>query len=335
MKAVVIMSRRIGVLTSGGDAPGMNAAIRTVVRTALSFKMEPFGIYRGYHGLINDEIEKLVSSSVSGIIQRGGTVLKSARSQEFMTKQGLEMAVNNLKKHKIDSVVIIGGDGSFRGALSLMKHGIKIIGIPATIDNDIPCTDFSIGFDTAVNTVMDAVNKIRDTASSHERIYVVEVMGRHSGNIALYSGLAVGADSILIPEVPFELDQVCEKIRLAYEAGKNHNIVVVAEGISLPSDDIRNVSFGVGKYIEEHTGYETRIVILGHIQRGGSPTVNDRLLASRLAYHAVSLIHQGKSGKMVGEVDKLIKSWDLQYALAQEHTINMEYYRLASILSSL
>ncbi len=253
-----------------------------------------------------------------------------------MTKQGLELAVNNLKKHKIDSVVVIGGDGSFRGALSLMKHNIKVIGIPATIDNDIPCTDFSIGFDTAVNTVMDAVNKIRDTASSHERIYVVEVMGRHSGNIALYSGLAVGADSILIPEVPFELDQVCEKIRLAYEAGKNHNIVVVAEGISLPlDDDVRNVSFGVGKYIEDHTGYETRIVILGHIQRGGSPTVNDRVLASRLAYNAVSLIHQGKSGKMVGEVDKLIKSWDLQYALAQEHTINMEYYRLANILSSL
>src|SRR5690554_1173666 len=225
MKAVVIMSRSIGVLTSGGDAPGMNAAIGTVVRTALSFKMEPFGIYRGYHGLINDEIEKLVSSSVSGIIQRGGTVLKSARSQEFMTKQGLEMAVNNLKKHKIDSVVIIGGDGSFRGALSLMKHGIKIIGIPATIDNDIPCTDFSIGFDTAVNTVMDSVNKIRDTASSHERIYIIEVMGRHSGNIALYSGLAGGADSILIPEVPFNLELVCEKVQRAYEAGKNHNIV--------------------------------------------------------------------------------------------------------------
>lgn len=330
------MGKRIGVLTSGGDAPGMNAAIRTVVRAALSFEMEPYAIYRGYHGMINNEIEPLTSSSVSGIIQRGGTMLKSARSKEFMTEAGVNKAIANLQTHGIDSVLVIGGDGSFRGALELMNRGIQVIGIPATIDNDIPCTDFSIGFDTAVNTVMEAVNKIRDTASSHERIYIIEVMGRHSGNIALYSGLAGGADSILIPEVSNNLDQVCKKVQRAYEAGKNHNIVMVAEGVSMTNNSQeRNSSLGIGKYIEEHTGYETRLVILGHIQRGGSPTVNDRLLASRLAYQAVSLIHQGKSGKMVGEVDKVIQSWDLDFALAQEPYINMEYYHLANILSSM
>lgn len=330
------MGKRIGVLTSGGDAPGMNAAIRTVVRTALSFGMEPYGIYRGYHGMINNEIEPLVSGSVSGIIQRGGTILKSARSKEFMTEAGITKAINNLADHRIDSVVVIGGDGSFKGAQVLNRHGVSVIGIPATIDNDIPCTDFSIGFDTAVNTVMESVNKLRDTASSHERVYVIEVMGRLSGYIALYSGLACGADSILIPEVPFNLDQVCEKIRRAYEAGKNHNIIVMAEGVGLNlNEKARNSSVEIGKYIEDKTGYETRISILGHIQRGGSPTVNDRLLSSRLAYHAVSLIHQGKTGKMVGQVDKSIKSWDLEFALAQEKKVDLEYYHLANILSSM
>jgi len=332
------MTRRIGVLTSGGDAPGMNAAVRTVVRAALSFGMEPYGIYRGYHGMINDEIEPLSSASVSGIIQRGGTILKSARSSEFMTESGINKAIANLEKHQIEAVVVIGGDGSFRGALELMRRGIQVVCIPATIDNDIACTDFSIGFDTAVNTVMDAVNKIRDTASSHERIYVVEVMGRHSGYIALYAGLAGGADSILIPEVKVDLNEVCAKIQRAYKAGKNHNIVIVAEGVSQQlrtNDDVRNVSFTIGKYLEEQTGYETRIVILGHIQRGGAPTVNDRLLASRLAYHAVSLINQGKTGKMVGQIDKNIQAWDLEYALAQEKAIDMEYYYLANLISAM
>ncbi|HHT36320.1 MAG: 6-phosphofructokinase [Candidatus Wallacebacter cryptica] len=330
------MAKRIGILTSGGDAPGMNAAVRTLVRAALSFDMEPFGIYRGYHGLINNEIERLTSQSVSGIIQRGGTVLKSARSKEFMTPAGVEQAVNNLKEHGIDGVVVIGGDGSFRGALELAKHDIQVIGIPATIDNDIPCTDYSIGFDTAVNTVMDAVNKIRDTASSHERVYIVEVMGRHCGYLALYSGLACGADSILIPEAKYDLEDVCARIKRAYEVGKGHNIVMLAEGVGLNlKPPVENISFTIGKQIEEYTGYETRIVILGHIQRGGSPTVNDRILASRLAYQAVRLIAQGQSGKMVGQIEKQIRAFDLDYALAQTKSIDMEYYHLAEILSTL
>ncbi len=333
------MIRRIGVLTSGGDAPGMNAAIRTVVRTAIHFGIEPYAIYRGYHGMIRGEIEPMSSRSVSGIIQRGGTVLKSARSQSFMTPEGRAKAVEQLKEHAIDAVVVIGGDGSFRGALELDKLGIKIIGIPGTIDNDIACTDYCIGFDTAVNTALDAVNKIRDTASSHERVYVIEVMGRHSGYIALYSGLAGGADAILIPEVPYRLDEVCTKLEEANAKGKTHSIIMVAEGAAgdpeagrLPSD---SPSVQVANYVQEKTGYETRMTILGHIQRGGAPTVNDRLLASRLAYHAMELLHQGKTGKMVGEADHKIKSWNLDYALAQEKQLDLEYYHLANILASI
>lgn len=333
------MIKKIAVLTSGGDAPGMNAAIRTVVRAAIHFGMEPYGVSRGYQGLINGEIELMGSRSVSGIIQRGGTILKSARSQEFMTEAGRQKAVVNLEKNGIDALVVIGGDGSFKGALALEKHGINVIGIPGTIDNDIACTDYSIGFDTAVNTVTDAVNKIRDTASSHERVYVVEVMGRHAGYIALYSGLASGADAILIPEVPYELDQICENIHRANKQGKTHSIIVAAEGIpvdpSLHGDEKDSPSMRIGRFIQEKTGYETRITILGHIQRGGAPTVRDRLLASKLAYHAVELLHQGKSGKMVGEVDKVIKSWDLTYALAQEKQMSLDYYNLSSIMASI
>ena|SRR5690554_1873068 len=332
------MSRRIGVLTSGGDAPGMNAAIRTVVRAAIHYNMESWAIYRGYHGLIRGELEPLTSRSVSGIIQRGGTILKSARSEQFKTKEGREAAVEMLQRHGIEALIVIGGDGSFRGALELDKLGIKVIGIPATIDNDIACTDYSIGFDTAVNTVMDAVNKIRDTASSHERVYVVEVMGRHSGYIALYSGLAGGADVIVIPEVPYDVKNVCEHIKHANQQGKTYNIVIVAEGADhggLDGDFDGSPSLAIGRYIEKHTGYDTRITILGHIQRGGAPTVSDRLLASRLAYHAVELVYQGRSGRMVGEIDHVVKSWDLEFALAQEKQINLDYYYLSNILSSI
>jgi 6-phosphofructokinase 1 len=334
------MAKRIGVLTSGGDAPGMNAAIRTVVRAAIHYNMEPWAIYRGYHGLIRGEMEPLNSRSVSGIIQRGGTILKSARSDQFRTKEGQEKAAAMLEENGIDSLIVIGGDGSFRGALALEELGIKIIGIPATIDNDIACTDYSIGFDTAVNTVMEAVNKIRDTASSHERVYVVEVMGRDSGYIALFSGLAGGADVILIPEVPYDMAKVCEQIQAANRQGKTYNIVMVAEGVGQPQPPTgdcvdESPSLAIGRYIQQHTGYETRITILGHIQRGGAPTVRDRLLASRLAYHAIELIYQGKSGKMVGEVDQIVKCWDLSFALAQEKQLNLDYYHLSNILSSI
>ncbi len=332
------MAKRVGILTSGGDAPGMNAAVRTLVRTALHLNWQPYAIYRGYHGMIRGEIEPLSSRSVSGIIQRGGTILKSARSESFRTEEGQAKAVASLRKHEIDAVVVIGGDGSFRGALDLEKLGIAVIGVPGTIDNDIPCTDHSIGFDTAVNTVMDAINKIRDTASSQERIYIIEVMGRHCGFIALYSGLAGGADSILIPEVPPDLEQVCEKIETAHDKGKTHNIIVAAEGVGLKQSeesagDMSSVR--IAKYIEEKTGYETRITILGHIQRGGAPTVRDRLLASRLAYHAMELVAHGSSGKMVGEVNRSVRSWDLDYALQQKNQLDLDYYRLFEILSSM
>lgn len=330
------MGKRIGILTSGGDAPGMNAAIRTAVRTALHYDLEPWGIYRGYHGLINGEMEPLTSRAVSGIIQRGGTILKSARSEKFMTPEGRAQAVDMLRQYEIDSLIVIGGDGSFRGALSLQEEGIKVICIPGTIDNDIACTDYSIGFDTAVNNVMDAVNKIRDTASSHERVYLVEVMGRHSGYIALYSGLACGADVILIPEVPYRVEDVCKQIQRAAELGKSFNIIVVAEGVKRidGSQNSESPALQIGRYIERESGFETRITILGHIQRGGAPTVRDRLLASRLAYHAIELIYQGKGGKMLGEVNQVVKSFDLAYALAQEKQLNLDYYRLSNILAS-
>lgn len=331
------MVRRVGVLTSGGDAPGMNAAIRTIVRAALHYNLEPWAIYRGYHGLIRGELEPMGSRAVSGIIQRGGTILKTARSDQFMTPEGRAKAVDMLAKHDIDSLIVIGGDGSFKGALSLEQEGVKVICIPATIDNDIACTDYSIGFDTAVNNVMDAVNKIRDTASSHERVYVIEVMGRASGSIALYSGLAGGADVILIPEVPYDLEQVCQQIQKANALGKTYNIVVVAEGVR-PITGKRgdeSPSVQIGRYIQEKAGFDTRITILGHIQRGGAPTVRDRLLASRLAYHAIELVYQGKSGKMLGEVDQVVKSFDLAYVLAQGKQLNLDYYHLSNILSSI
>lgn len=331
------MTRRIAVLTSGGDAPGMNAAIRTIVRATLHFKMQPWAVYRGFHGLIRGEMEALNSRFVSGIIQRGGTVLKSARSEEFMTEEGQKRALGQLEKHQIDSLVVVGGGGSFCGALRLAERGVKVICIPATIDNDIACTDYSIGFDTAVNNVMDAVNKLRDTASSHDRVYVVEVMGRDSGYIALYSGLAGGADVILIPEVPYDPQQVCAQIRRANELGKTYNIVVVAEGVKPAGGSVNSPSpsLEIGRCIQEATGNETRITILGHIQRGGAPTVRDRLLASRLAYHAVELVYEGKQGKMLGEVDQVVHTVDLAYALAQEKQLNLDYYHLSNILSSI
>jgi len=329
------MVRRVGILTSGGDAPGMNAAIRTAVRTALHYNLEPWAVYRGYHGLIHGELAPISSRDVSGIIQRGGTILKSARSEYFMTPEGRDQAVDMLRQHGIDSLVVIGGDGSFRGALSLQEQGVNVVCIPATIDNDIPCTDYSIGFDTAVNTVMDAVNKIRDTASSHERVYLVEVMGRHSGYIALYSGLACGADVILIPEIPYNLDDVCAKLRKAAEQDRTYNIIVVAEGVQRIEDGNGSVAMQIGRYIEKQVGLETRFTILGHIQRGGAPTVRDRLLASRLGYHALELIARGGGGKMLGEVDQKITAFDLDYALAQEKQLNLDYYRLYDIVSSL
>lgn len=329
--------RRIGVLTSGGDAPGMNAAIRAVVRTALAHNVGVIGVERGFQGLINKEFVELTSRSVADIIHRGGTILRSARCEAFKTPEGRQTGVANAREAGISAMVVIGGDGSFRGALALTELGIPAVGVPATIDNDIPGTDASIGFDTAVNTVVDGINKIRDTATSHDRTYVVEVMGRESGFIALWAGLAGGAESILIPEIPQSFDSVCERIVRAQSLGKNHSIIVVAEGLQGDPNakGAESVAMQLGRIIRERTGFEVRVIILAHLQRGGTPTAYDRILASRLGHKAAFLAIQGIGGKMVGIRHERIEAIDLKEALEGEKRIDSEFYELAQTLSSL
>jgi 6-phosphofructokinase 1 len=317
--------KRIGVLTSGGDSPGMNAAIRAVVRKAIFHNVEVYGIFNGYTGLITGNIKKLELGSVGDIIHRGGTMLYTARSEEFKTEQGQQKAMAQLKKFGIEGLVVIGGDGSFRGAEKLTKHGFPTIGVPGTIDNDIPGTDFTIGFDTALNTVINAIDKIRDTATSHERTYVIEVMGRDAGDIALWSGLADGAESIIIPEEDFDLNQVVDRLKRGHERGKKHSIIVVAEGVGSGSE--------IGKQIQEATQLETRVSVLGYIQRGGSPTAFDRVLASRLGAKAVQLLIDGKAGRMVGLEQNQVVDHDILYALSKKHTIDKEMYELSKQLS--
>lgn len=317
--------KKIGVLTSGGDAPGMNAAIRAVVRMGAYFSVEVVGIRRGYLGMIEKDIVPLGVGSVADIIHRGGTILHTARSDEFLTKEGRLKALHNIKELGIEGLVVIGGNGSIAGAKELARLGFPTIGVPATIDNDIGCTDFTIGFDTAVNTVIDAINRIRDTATSHERIFVLEVMGRDSGQIALMAGLAGGAESLVIPEEPITIQEVVDKIQRGFRRGKKHNIVLVAEGAGS--------ALNVSKEIEALLGLETRVTILGHIQRGGTPTAFDRALASRLGGRAVELLLEGASGRMVGMVGCQIRDSDFKVALSQKTSIDLEVYRLANILS--
>ncbi|MGB9813677.1 MAG: 6-phosphofructokinase [Thermovenabulum sp.] len=317
--------KRIGVLTSGGDAPGMNAAIRAVVRNAIFNGIEVYGIKKGYQGLINSDFVKMDLGSVGDIIHRGGTILRTARSEEFKTEEGMSKAIKNLKEYGIEGLVVIGGDGSFRGAYELSKRGIPAIGVPGTIDNDIPYTEYTIGFDTAVNTVVEAVNKIRDTATSHERTFIVEVMGRESGNIALYAGVASGAENILVPEIPYDINDVCKKIMSGYKRGKLHSIIILAEGAGH--------GFDVGKKIQEITGLETRIIVLGHVQRGGNPTAFDRIMASLMGAKAVELLKNGESAKMVGYVKGEIVVTDLEKIKDKKKTFNKELYELANILS--
>lgn len=317
--------KRIAVLTSGGDAPGMNAAIRAVVRSGIFHQLEVYGIRRGYAGLMQGDLQKLTQGSVGDIIHRGGTVLYSARSEEFKERQGQEKAVEQLNRYQIDGLIVIGGDGTFQGARRLTALGVPTIGIPGTIDNDIPGTDFTIGFDTAINTVIEAIDKIRDTASSHERTYVVEVMGRDAGDIALWSGVAAGAESILIPEVPYDIDEIVTKLKKSYERGKKHSIILVAEGVGSGVD--------IGERVKEATGWETRVTVLGHIQRGGKPTAFDRVLASRMGAKAVELLLNGKSNQMVAVRKNEILGVDFDEASQQQHQPNMELYRLAGILS--
>jgi 6-phosphofructokinase 1 len=317
--------RKIGVLTSGGDAPGMNAAIRAVVRKAIYHGLEVAGVRRGYTGLISGDIVPMDLGSVGDIIHRGGTILQTARCDEFRTEAGQDKAVAMFKQHGIDGLVVIGGDGSFRGAKILSDKGIPTIGIPGTIDNDIPCTDYTIGFDTAVNTVIDAVDKIRDTATSHERTYVIEVMGRNAGDIALLAGVAVGAENVLVPEAKYDIATIVEKLKRGAARGKKHSLILVAEGAGK--------GFAIGEVIRELTGWDTRVTVLGHIQRGGSPTAFDRMLASKMGAKAVDLLLEGDQGKMIGVLGGKVTATDITEALNTPRQPDMSLYELAGVLS--
>jgi len=319
------MIKRIALLTSGGDAPGMNATIRAVVRTAIYYNLEVFGIKKGYTGLINGEFLEMNLGSVADIIHRGGTILQTDRCQEFYTPEGRARAMSSMEKLGIEGLITIGGDGTLHGAVELNKLGMPTIGIPGTIDNDIPGTDRTIGFDTVVNTVLDAINKIRDTATSHERIFIIEVMGRKSGAIALAAGLAGGAESILIPEIPLNLAEIVENVKRGKSRGKRHSIIILAEGVAH--------SMEITKQIGELTGLETRLSILGYIQRGGTPSAQDRILASRMGAMAVKMLMNGESNKMVASLADEVTGRDLEQVLGQTRTINFKDYELAGVLS--
>ncbi|OYD08404.1 6-phosphofructokinase [Paludifilum halophilum] len=317
--------KRIAVLTSGGDAPGMNAAIRSVVRKGHHHGLEVVGVRRGYNGLIQGDFIPMELGTVGDIIHRGGTVLYSARSEIFKTSEGQDKAVENLRKWKIDGLVVIGGDGSFRGAQKLTKRGFPAVGVPGTIDNDIPGTDFTIGFDTAVNTVIECIDRIRDTATSHERTYIVEVMGRNAGDIAVWAGLADGAESILIPEAPYQMNEIVDRLARGSKRGKKHSIIIVAEGVGSGVD--------IGRQIKEMTGAETRVTVLGHIQRGGSPTASDRVLASRMGAKAVDLLLEEQSDQMVAIRRNEVIGVDFDEAFGMKHQPDMSIYDLAEILA--
>ena len=317
--------KKIAILTSGGDAPGMNAAIRAVVRTALKNNLEVMGVRRGYSGLINGELFNMDRTSVSDIIQRGGTILRTARCQEFKQEEVRQRAVKILKAYGVDALVVIGGDGSFTGAKLLSKLGVKTVGLPGTIDNDLAYTDYTIGFDTALNTVLDAINKIRDTSTSHERVSIVEVMGRNCGDIAVYTGIAGGAEAVIIPEEDFDKDALCRTILEGKSNGKMHNLILLAEGVG--------GAFDLAKEVEEVTGIETRATILGHTQRGGSPSSFDRVLASRMGAKAVEVLLEGKTSRVIGIRENKIVDDDIDEALAIERKIDEELYNLSEILS--
>jgi 6-phosphofructokinase 1 len=321
---------KIGVLTSGGDSPGMNAAIRAVVRTALYYGLDVFGIYRGYNGMIEDDIVQMNSRSVANIIQRGGTILKTARSKEFYNEEGRKKAYNNLAKRGIDGLVVIGGDGSFTGAYKLSQEfGVPCIGIPGTIDKDLYGTDFTIGFDTAVNTAVQCIDKIRDTADAHDRLFIVEVMGRHAGYIALHSGIATGAENILIPEEDTTLEEVIASLSEKEKRKKLVNLVVVAEGHSSGG------ATGVAKFVQEHLpNLDTRVTILGHIQRGGSPTCLDRLIASRMGYHAVECLIEGRHDVMIGILENAVHYTPIDVAIREKQKISDDWFKIVKILAS-
>lgn len=322
--------KKIGVLTSGGDAPGMNAAIRAVVRTCAYHNIECAGIYRGYQGMIEGDFKEMGPRSVNNIINKGGTILKSARSKEFMTEEGRKKAYENLKKHGIDALVVIGGNGSFTGGLLFNKEfGFPIIGIPGTIDNDIYGTSHTLGYDTALNTVVEVIDKIRDTASSHNRLFFIEVMGRDAGHIALNAGIGAGAEEILIPEEDMGLERLLDSLRKSKASGKSSSIVVIAEG-----DRIGKNAFELKDYVEENMPeYDVRVSILGHMQRGGSPSCFDRVLASRLGVKAVESLLEGKSNYMAGLIKDEITLTPLEQAVKGKSQVDRELIRVSDIVS--
>ncbi|MBR3968744.1 MAG: 6-phosphofructokinase [Clostridia bacterium] len=313
--------KTIGVLTSGGDAPGMNAAVRAVVRTAISLGMTVKGIRRGYAGLIENDIFDMDARSVSDVINRGGTLLYTARCPKFRTEEGVLEAVESCKKHGIEGLVVIGGDGSFRGALELSRHGVPCIGVPGTIDNDIACTEYTIGFDTAMNTAMEMVDKIRDTAQSHDRCSVIEVMGRHAGYIAVQTGIAVGATAIMVPEVPVNIERIIKKINTTKSNGKKHFIVIVAEGVGGVEE--------IAKQIMAGTGVDSRATVLGHVQRGGNPTLRDRLRATQMGYEAVQLLYQGKGNRVVAYKGSSVVNYDIEDALQMKKEFDQNMLKIA------
>ena len=315
------MSKKIGVLTSGGDAPGMNAAIRAVVRSALSKGMEVYGVHRGYNGLINGDVFKMDERSVSDIIHQGGTVLYTARCPEFRTQEGVAKAKARCDELGIEGLVVIGGDGSFRGAAELSAMGMVCVGIPGTIDNDISCTDYTIGFDTAMNTAMELVDKLRDTSQSHDRISVVEVMGRGAGHIAVNTGIACGATDIITQEVPYNIDAIANTMLEKKAKGKQNFVVIVAEGIGHSQE--------IAAQLQEKTGIEARATILGHVQRGGNPTLRDRVEATRMGYYAVELIEQGIGNRVVGIKDSKIVDYDIQEALSMKKPYDEKLHHIA------
>ncbi len=325
--AKVLDIERIAVLTSGGDAPGMNPAIRAVVRTALAHDLEVYGVEGGYEGLIHGAFTRLDARDVGGIMQRGGTMLLTARSKTFRTEQGQREAIHQLNKHGIDALIVIGGDGSLRGAHALAQQGVKVVGIPASIDNDIWGTNMAIGVDTALNTIMDAVDKLRDTASSHQRAFLVETMGRECGYLAVMAGIIGGAEMVLIPEVDTTLEEIAKAVEDAYKRGKTHAIIMVAEGARIKIQDL-------ARYLDEaDVGFKTRVTILGHIQRGGRPTAFDRLLASRMGVRAVEAAVNGHFDVMVGLKGREMVLVPLAEVVSRQRKANMEYYAMARMLA--
>lgn len=318
--------KRIGVITSGGDAPGMNAALRAVVRTAIGRNVEVYAFHRGYRGMLEDDGYLMTSKDVGGIITQGGTILQSARSPKFREKEGRKQAYQCIKQNEVEGLVVIGGDGSLAGGLALQdEFDVPVLGVPASIDNDLSGTDYAIGFDTAINTALEAIDKIRDTAYSHDRVFVIEVMGRNNGSIALEVALASGAEAVLVPEIPYSLAEVCESLKAQRSKGKQSSILVVAEGAARAAD--------VKKFVKENTGFETREIVLGHVQRGGSPTSFDRVLALQLGWHAANRLIGGYSREMVGLTSGRLTTHPLDYVLSTEVQLNAHKLELVEVMA--